>query len=147
MYEVNIDWIIVNRIVLVEPVGDFESSIAVHAIRQVKHLLDQAHHPLHLVMHMSRVRTAVKDPRDMGHAIKGLRFHRNMAGLYFIASNYSSCIGGILLARFLGKPFKIVHSFEQALKTLAKVDPTLDLVHADEMKASTMKWMEMNSIR
>jgi len=118
MYFVNFRWLIENCIILIEPVGNFEPVVAVAAIAQFKHLLDETPHRIHVVLNMSRVRTAVKNPRVVGSSLNRLRCHPNLCRMIFITSNPISRIGSQLLGCFLGVNFSVVATLDQALLVL-----------------------------
>lgn len=124
-YRVNVEWAVEKRIILIQPIGDFEAEIALAAVEQVKQMVNEGCRPVHLMIDASRVTTHLRDPKVFGNSLDSLRHHRNIGRLVFVYANPFVRFAGELLARFLGIPFRVAATYEYALTMLHKIDPTL----------------------
>ena len=121
MYDVKIEWLIADRAILIEPVGDFEASTGIRVLSELKDYLDQAIYPIHIVVSLVRVRTSVKDPHPLQNSFKRLRRHPRMGSIIFVTPNPTLRFGVGLLAQFLGAQFFVVETFQQIMPILKKL--------------------------
>jgi hypothetical protein len=134
-YHVNIEWLVKDRVILIRPVGDFESHIALEAVAEVKQMVNEGIHPVHLIVDTSRVTTHLRDPRIFGTSLDSLRYNRNIGRLVFIYTNHFARFAGELLARFLGVPFRLASTHSHALEILSRLDVTLTSDEVDSIPA------------
>ncbi len=92
---------------------------------QLKDYLDQAIHPIHIVVSLERVRTSVKDPHPLYNSIERLRRHPRMGSIIFVTPNPTLRFGVGLLAQFLGAQFFVVETFQQIVPVLKKLQSDL----------------------
>ncbi len=132
MYEINIKWLMTNYIMIVEPVGDFEASKANKVLSELKGQLDKATHPIHFVVNLVGVRTAVKDPILLQNAVQRLRRHPRIGSVTFVTANPTLRFGAELLAQFLCTQFVVVETFEQITPIIEKLKtglvPKIDFI-------------------
>lgn len=124
-YHVNIEWLVKDRVILIQPVGDFEAPVALEAVGEVKRMVNEGIRPVHLVMDTSRVTTHLREPRIFGTSLDSLRYHRSMGRLVFIYTDPFARFAGELLSRFLGVPFRLAGTTEHAVDILRRLDVTL----------------------
>lgn len=125
MYEINVGWLIKNRVIIFEPVGDFEASKAIKVLLGLKYLLDKSIHRIHIVVDLTRVRRSMKDPNDLQNVMQRLRRHPRIGTVIFVAADPTLRYGVALLAQFLCIQFVVVDTFEQVIPIIKKLNTGL----------------------
>lgn len=127
MFSANIRWLIEDRVILGEFCGKGELDCCQHMLARIKDLLDESTRPVQIVLDMSRVSSAPKDPHEMFLAANHFRQHPNMGQVILVTQDPTIRLSGRILGQFLGAPFQAVNTMSQAHTILRRADSSLDL--------------------
>ena len=124
--EHKVSWLVENRVIHIDVTGEYEIETVRRVVAEVKALADAGTPPLHVVWDMMGVTNMTRDLRDPINEMGVVRYHPKLSWIIIITDNVMIRFAGQIVSTFLGAHYRAVASFDEAIDTICRVDPTVE---------------------
>ena len=121
-----VGWLLENRVIHIYVTGEYEIETVRRVVAEVKALADVGTPPLHVVWDMMGVTNMTRDLRDPINEMGSVRYHPKLGWITIITDNSAIRFAGQIVSTFLGASYRAVASFDEAIDTICRVDPTVE---------------------
>lgn len=125
MTEFRVEWLVEGRVIHIHVSGEYTLEIVRQGVDKVKSLLKVGTAPVHVVWDLSGITKVPKNLRELVDEFRDLRYHPKGGWITLVSRSVMLSFAGQIATVFLGANYRPVTSFDEAVATLIRVDPTL----------------------